>query len=223
MISIKKAIVFWLQIDDTITKLIWTDCAGLSGLLVAVFYIDIFSIMDKWLRYGSQSSVASILHQGYMMNCMFNFLLHGCINVQSEPFSFLYFFGRTRSSSLFSPLNSSSDRVDVQLQSYHKAYSHQQMFAQPQGIDSRLVSSTAASDKQMFMHRQRQRHWPLPCTPLVVCQGCVYGEQKVIQPASSGGFEAASYFANTAASHSAGESSMCCSHNNSRMTQSAWN
>lgn len=60
------------------------------------------------------------------------------------------------------------------------------------------------------------------CTPPCVCQGCVYGEGKVLQPASNGGFEAASYFTNSAASHSAGESRMCCSFNNLRMTSSAW-
>lgn len=58
--------------------------------------------------------------------------------------------------------------------------------------------------------------------PPVVCQGCVYGEGKVLQPASNGGFEAASYFTNSAASHSAGESRMCCSLNNLRKTSSAW-
>lgn len=58
--------------------------------------------------------------------------------------------------------------------------------------------------------------------PPVVCQGCVYGEGKVLQPASNGGFEAASYFTNSAASHSAGESRMCCSLNDLRKTSSAW-
>lgn len=39
----------------------------------------------------------------------------------------------------------------------------------------------------------------------VVYQGCVYGEEKVVQPVGDGGFEAAGYFTNSAASHSTGE------------------
>nr|XP_046265140.1 zinc finger protein GLIS1 [Scatophagus argus]XP_046265141.1 zinc finger protein GLIS1 [Scatophagus argus] len=71
-----------------------------------------------------------------------------------------------RAKSLFSPVSSLSDRAEVQLQGYHKAYSHQQMFSQQ--------------------------------------QGCVYGEGKVVQPVTDGGFEPASYFTNPAASHSTG-------------------
>lgn len=172
---------------------------------------------------SSQLSVVSILHQNHVMNSIFSSLLYACTNVQAEPFSIFFFFGRTRSSSLFSPLNSSADRVEVQLQSYHKSYSHQQMFAQQQGIYSCPVSSCRRP-------RRTNRYSCIDsvtvndrCAPLVVCQGCVYGEPKEIQPASSGGFESASYFTNTAAPHSAGESSMCCSHNVLRMAQRAWN
>ncbi|KAM9349220.1 zinc finger protein GLIS1 [Symphorus nematophorus] len=71
-----------------------------------------------------------------------------------------------RPTSLFSPVSSSSDRADVQLQGYNKTYNHQQVFSQQ--------------------------------------QGCVYGEGKVVQPASDGGFEPASYFTNPTASHSTG-------------------
>lgn len=47
----------------------------------------------------------------------------------------------------------------------------------------------------------------------MVSQGCVYGEGKVVQPVSDGGFDAASYFTNPAASHSTGDhmlQSKCC-------------
>lgn len=137
--------------------------------------------------------------------------------------SWALFFGRTRSSSLFSPLSSSADRVDVQLQSYHRSYSHQQMFAQQQGIYSCLVSSRRPPHRTNRYSCIDSVNVTDRWAPLVVCQGCVYGEPKEIQPASSGAFEAASYFTNTAAPQSAGESSMCCSHNVLRMAQSAWN
>ncbi|XP_044076426.1 zinc finger protein GLIS1 isoform X3 [Siniperca chuatsi] len=65
-----------------------------------------------------------------------------------------------------SPVSSSSDRADVQLQGYHKTYSHQQVFSQQ--------------------------------------QGCLYGEGKVVQTVSDGGFEPSSYFTNPSASHSTG-------------------
>lgn len=39
----------------------------------------------------------------------------------------------------------------------------------------------------------------------MVFQGCVYGEGKVVQPVSDGGFEPASYFTNPAAAHSPGQ------------------
>ncbi|KAK9538526.1 hypothetical protein VZT92_003689 [Zoarces viviparus] len=65
-----------------------------------------------------------------------------------------------------SAVSSSSDRVDVQLQGYHKTYNHQQVFSQQ--------------------------------------QGCLYGEGKVAQPVSDGGFEPASYFTTSSASHSTG-------------------
>ncbi|XP_038573403.1 zinc finger protein GLIS1 [Micropterus salmoides] len=63
-----------------------------------------------------------------------------------------------------SPVSSSSDRADVQLQGYHKTYSHQQLFSQQ--------------------------------------QGCLYGEGKVVQTVSDGGFEPIGYFTNPSASHS---------------------
>ncbi|KAM8728076.1 zinc finger protein GLIS1 [Acanthopagrus schlegelii] len=76
-----------------------------------------------------------------------------------------------RPTSLFNPVSTSSDRADIQLQGYHKTYSHQQVFTQQQ------------------QHQQ---------------QGCVYGEGKVVQPVSDGGFEPASYFTNPTAAHSTG-------------------
>ncbi|XP_023133014.2 zinc finger protein GLIS1-like [Amphiprion ocellaris] len=77
-----------------------------------------------------------------------------------------------RPSSLFvsadvSPVNSSSDRVDVRLQGYQKTYSQQQ---------------------QVFSQQQ----------------GSLYGEGKVSQPVSDGGFESASYFTNPSTCHSTG-------------------
>lgn len=42
----------------------------------------------------------------------------------------------------------------------------------------------------------------------VVLQGCVYGEGKVVQPVSDGGFEPASYFTNPPASHSTGKTAI---------------
>ncbi|TDH06028.1 hypothetical protein EPR50_G00128210 [Perca flavescens] len=65
-----------------------------------------------------------------------------------------------------SPVSSSSDRGDVQLQGYHKTYNHQQVLSQQ--------------------------------------QGCLYGEGKVVQPVSEEGFEPASYFTTSCASHSTG-------------------
>lgn len=211
--------LFWLEIDDTFTKSNLNRLYKLRCFIICSVLYQYFLNVGKMIQNDSSKSfVVSILHQNYTVNCIFNFLLYACVMIQAEPFSFLSLFGRTRSSSLFSPLNSSADRVDVQLQSYHKSYSHQQMFAQQQGIDSRLVSSRRP-------RRTNTKRYSCigsvnvtdRCTPLVVCQGCVYGEQKVIQPASSGGFEAASYFTNTAASHSAGESSMYYSQNNWKM------
>lgn len=55
---------------------------------------------------------------------------------------------RNRSTSLFSPVSSSSDRADVQLQSYHKTYSHQQVFSQQQGTDTQRVSTSSAPPNQ---------------------------------------------------------------------------
>lgn len=42
----------------------------------------------------------------------------------------------------------------------------------------------------------------------VVLQGCLYGEGKVVQTVSDGGFEPASYFTNPSASHSTGKTAM---------------
>ncbi|KAM9323507.1 uncharacterized protein glis1a [Pholidichthys leucotaenia] len=67
----------------------------------------------------------------------------------------------------FSPVSSSSDRVDAQLQNYQKTFNHQQQMLSQQ-------------------------------------QGCLYGEGKVVQMVSDGGFEPASYFSNVATSHSTG-------------------
>ncbi|XP_068998354.1 zinc finger protein GLIS1 [Embiotoca jacksoni] len=66
-----------------------------------------------------------------------------------------------------SPASASSDRVDIRLQGYQKAYSQQQ---------------------QVFSQQQ----------------GCLYGEGKVVQPGSDGGFESASYFTNPSTCHSTG-------------------
>lgn len=78
---------------------------------------------------------------------MYNFLTMLCINVHAEPPLFCFFPNRPRPSSLFSPLNSSADRVDAPLQSYHKAYSHQQVFAQQQGttVDCRQCQTNRFS------------------------------------------------------------------------------
>lgn len=103
-----------------------------------------------------------------------------CINVHAEP-PLVFFPDRTRSSSLFSPLNSSADRVDAQLQSYHKAYGHQQVFAQQQGID-RLA--TAASDKQIFTYSQQPRHWPLHSPLLFAKDVCTARGRSFNRPAT---------------------------------------
>lgn len=48
---------------------------------------------------------------------------------------------------------------------------------------------------------------------VLVFQGCVYGEGKVVQPAGDGGFEPNSYLTNPAASHSTGKAAIYASGN----------
>lgn len=48
---------------------------------------------------------------------------------------------------------------------------------------------------------------------VLVSQGCVYGEGKVVQPAGDGGFEPNSYLTNPAASHSTGKAAIYASRN----------
>lgn len=130
--------LFWLQIDHTTIKSNLNRLYKLKCFInCSVLYQHSFDA-GKTLQYDSIPVVCSIdttsklhseRHIYFSTKCVFQMF-------KLSPFLFSFFFGRTRSSSLFSPLNSSADRVDVQLQSYHKAYSHQQMFAQQQGIDS---------------------------------------------------------------------------------------
>lgn len=107
---------------------------------------------------------------------------------------------RNRTSSLFmaaevSPVSSSSDRADVRLQGYQKPYSHQQqVFTQQQGGVSICICVTAF----VFLF--------LCLIVSSVSSGCLYGEGKVAQPVSDGGFEPASYFTNPSTSHSTGNS-----------------
>lgn len=102
---------------------------------------------------------------------------------------------RNRPTSLFSAVSSSSDRADVQLQGYPKTYSHQQVFSQQQGTDN-ISSLTVSVWLVLFLTF---------IVSSVVPQGCLYGEGKVVQPVSDGGFEPASYFTNPSASHSTGK------------------
>lgn len=110
---------------------------------------------------------------------------------------------RNRPTPLFSPASSSSDRADVQLQGYHKTYSHQQVFSQQQGTDRAhrarvsIVSLTRSVCCLLWSF--------MTFIISVLLQGCVYGEGKAGQPVSDGGFEPASYFTNPAASHSTGK------------------
>lgn len=121
---------------------------------------------------------------------------------------------RNRPTSLFmsadvSPVSSSSDRANVQLQGYHKTYNHQQVFSQQQGTDK--------SPPNTCQHQQPQHicmTFVFCCSlrfPLWFFQGCLYGEGKVVQPVSDGGFEPASYFttSSSSSSHSTGKTAQC--------------
>lgn len=110
---------------------------------------------------------------------------------------------RNGSLPLFSPVSSSSDRANGQLQTYPKTYSQQQVFSQQQGSDGftrqpRLSVQGTLPVLVLF--------WTLIISS-VVFQGCVYREGKV-QPVSDGGFEPASYFTNPTSSPSAGKTAM---------------
>ncbi|XP_076004437.1 zinc finger protein GLIS1 [Genypterus blacodes] len=88
--------------------------------------------------------------------------------------------GNRLASSFMSDLSSTADRPDIRLQCFNKNYNqhHQQPHQQQQ--------------------QQQQQH------QLSEQQGCLFGEGKLFQPASDGGFEPAGYYTNASASHSAG-------------------
>lgn len=121
-----------------------------------------------------------------------------------------FYTNRNRSASLFIPVSSASDRADLHLQNYHKTYSQQQVFSQQQGTDSAHQTCVAVigSYKPITMNSV--------CS--MVFRGCVYGEGKVVQPVSEGGFEPASYFTNPAAAHSPGRT-MCSKQNTCWMVE----
>lgn len=107
---------------------------------------------------------------------------------------------RNRPTSLFSPVSSSSD----QLQGYQKTYNHQQVFSQQQGTDRARYVCIISKSILYAVLLAYIPHFRLSFS----VQGCVYGEGKVVQPASDGGFEPASYFTNPAASHSTGKTAI---------------
>lgn len=117
--------------------------------------------------------------------------------------SLWFYTNRNRSASLFIPVSSASDRADLHLQNYHKTYSQQQVFSQQQGTDSahQTCVTVIGSYKPITMNS-------VSLLTFIICsmvfRGCVYGEGKVVQPVSEGGFEPASYFTNPAAAHSPG-------------------
>lgn len=112
-----------------------------------------------------------------------------------------FYINRNRSASLFIPVSSASDRADLHLQNYHKTYS-QQVFSQQQGTDS--------AHQACHHHRLPQTNTmnSVLLLTFIICsmvfRGCVYGEGKVVQPVSEGGFEPTSYFTNPTAAHSPG-------------------
>ena len=114
---------------------------------------------------------------------------------------------RNRPASLFmaadvSPASSSSDRVDVRLQGYQKNYGHQQqVFSQQQGTVRGGSPVVSTWHQQPSFGVVPSIH---PCFVRCFFQGCLYGEGKVVQPVSDGGFEPASYLTNPSTSHSTG-------------------
>ena len=123
----------------------------------------------------------------------------GTNSISNVPF---FIDNRNRPTSLFNPVSTSSDRADIQLQGYHKTYSHQQVFTQQQQHQQQGTDGVISPIKSVWLSTARV--WCFIISS-VVLQGCVYGEGKVVQPVSDGGFEPASYFTNPTAAHSTGK------------------